>query len=220
MTEDNNIKANIKEALRKEEQKFPQMPADLNAHLMARVEKEVNTKPKRSIAFWPWIVAACVAALITVYLMPPRVGNTEEPDVAKVAPDTTKKQKEVGKEDNPQPFVASNKSKTQIKSKVQRVVDTPDDKLIAKAEAPVETKPAEVVVDENPADIAEAEKPAIGTKRRVLSERDLPVTRPENLKYTKEEIALMRKQANEAYLKWAELELEIAKYNQEQTAAN
>jgi hypothetical protein len=30
----------------------------------------------------------------------------------------------------------------------------------------------------------------------------------------------MKKQALEAYLKWVELELEIAKYNQEQTANN
>ena len=52
----------------------------------------------------------------------------------------------------------------------------------------------------------------------VLTERDIPITRPENYKYTPEEIALMKKQAREAYLKWVELELEIAKYNQEQTA--
>ena len=51
-----------------------------------------------------------------------------------------------------------------------------------------------------------------------LTERDIPITRPENLKYTPEEIALMKKQANEAYLKWVELELEIAKYHLEQTA--
>lgn len=51
-----------------------------------------------------------------------------------------------------------------------------------------------------------------------LTDNDIPITRPENYKYTPEEIALMKRQANEAYLKWVELELEIAKYNQEQTA--
>ena len=54
----------------------------------------------------------------------------------------------------------------------------------------------------------------------VLTERDIPITRPENYKYTPEEIALLKRQAAEAYLKWVELELEIAKYNQEQTANN
>jgi hypothetical protein len=53
---------------------------------------------------------------------------------------------------------------------------------------------------------------------RMLTERDIPITRPENYHYTPEEIALMKKQANEAYLKWVELELEIAKHNLEQMA--
>ena len=51
----------------------------------------------------------------------------------------------------------------------------------------------------------------------VLTERDIPITRPENYKYTPEEIALLKRQAAEAYLKWVELELEIAKHSQEQT---
>lgn len=62
--------------------------------------------------------------------------------------------------------------------------------------------------------------PAVTPKPRILTERDIPITRAENMKYTKEEIALMKKQANEAYLKWMELELEIAKYKMEQTANN
>ena len=45
-----------------------------------------------------------------------------------------------------------------------------------------------------------------------------PISRPENYHYTPEELALMRRQANEAYLKWMELELEIMKYQYEQVA--
>ena len=76
-----------------------------------------------------------------------------------------------------------------------------------------ETVPAETII--------EAEQPAIAqTTTTTLSERDIPITRPENYQYTPEEIALMKKQANEAYLKWVELELEIAKYHIEQTAQN
>ena len=52
----------------------------------------------------------------------------------------------------------------------------------------------------------------------VLTERDIPISRPENYHYTPEELALMRRQANEAYLKWMELELEIMKYQYEQVA--
>jgi hypothetical protein len=54
----------------------------------------------------------------------------------------------------------------------------------------------------------------------VLTERDIPITRPENYRYTPEEIALLKKQANDAYVKWVQLELEIAKHNLEQTANN
>ena len=55
-------------------------------------------------------------------------------------------------------------------------------------------------------------------KKVVLTERDIPINRPENYHYTPEELALMRRQANEAYLKWMELELEIAKHQFEQIA--
>jgi hypothetical protein len=52
----------------------------------------------------------------------------------------------------------------------------------------------------------------------VLTERDIPISHPENYHYTPEELALMRQQANEAYVKWMELEMEIMKYQYEQVA--
>ena len=60
----------------------------------------------------------------------------------------------------------------------------------------------------------------LGGQPAVLTERDIPITRPENYRYTPEEIALLKKQADEAYVKWVQLELEIAKHNLEQTANN
>ena len=55
----------------------------------------------------------------------------------------------------------------------------------------------------------------------VLTESDLPVTNPENLKHTEEELAILQEKANEAYLKWWEFELEIANYYlDKQTAKN
>ena len=56
------------------------------------------------------------------------------------------------------------------------------------------------------------------TKMTVISERDIPITRPENYKYTPEELAQLKKQAAEAYLKWVELEMEISRNNLQQTA--
>ena len=60
----------------------------------------------------------------------------------------------------------------------------------------------------------------LGGQPAVLTERDIPITRPENYRYTPEEIALLKKQADDAYVKCVQLELEIAKHNLEQTANN
>ena len=78
-------------------------------------------------------------------------------------------------------------------------------------------QPKEMAVSEetSPADLPHTQPPP---QRVVLTERDIPISRPENYHYTPEEIALMRRQANEAYVKWMELELEIMKYQYEQVA--
>ena len=92
--------------------------------------------------------------------------------------------------------------------------------VVAEPRTAQETVPAETVsIETLKAETMKAETPAIAqAATTTLTERDVPITRPENLKYTPEEMALMKKQANEAYLKWVELELEIAKYHLEQTA--
>ena len=69
-------------------------------------------------------------------------------------------------------------------------------------------------------EMASADLPRVQAKPQqvVLTERDIPISRPENYRYTPEELALMRRQANEAYVKWMELEMEIMKYQFEQIA--
>ena len=61
-----------------------------------------------------------------------------------------------------------------------------------------------------------AAAPQPAAKMKVITERDIPITRPENYQHTPEELALLKKQAAEAYLKWVELELEISRNNLEQ----
>ena len=203
---------NLRDAIRMDEMERPQMPADLNARLMKRVGEE-NAKPQRRRMLWPWIAAACVAAVIAVYLTPPKdfVGEVNEAPVvaAKVEQPAAEPAQTVAPQPEVQPVQAPVK---RIVAKVQpKKSETPS--VVPQQEEPAtteqllaqETKPAEKKVDE---------------KSVTLTERDIPITRPENYKYTPEEIALMKKQANEAYLKWVELELEIAKNNLEQTAQN
>ena len=80
------------------------------------------------------------------------------------------------------------------------------DKFMAAQTAPDSAQPALVA--------AVAPQPA--AKMKVITERDIPITRPENYQHTPEEFALLKKQAAEAYLKWVELELEISRNNLEQ----
>lgn len=82
MREDNNKELRLKdiairEAIRQEVPVRPQMPKDLNARLMQRVEKEVNCKPKRSVVVWPWIAAACVIGVLMMVFTPPRSADDD-----------------------------------------------------------------------------------------------------------------------------------------------
>ncbi len=203
---------NLRDAIRMEEAEGPQMPADLNARLMQKAQR-LSVKEKSKKKWWPWIAAACVAGFMMVYLTPPKdttMGTDTNQEVAvKVEPRQAKPQQDVQQEiilpeapvkEAPKQIAQS----TPAKPKKQQ---TP---VVAEPQIAQETAPTETLKAETPA-IAQA-------ATTTLTERDVPITRPENLKYTPEEMALMKKQANEAYLKWVELELEIAKYHLEQTA--
>jgi hypothetical protein len=109
------------------------------------------------------------------------------------------------------------------KSKVKTTVVKRDAALLAQDAKTAQTPTAEATtmpaVEEANKELAVAESAKPQEKMVTLTERDIPITRPKNYQYTPEEIALMKKQANEAYLKWAELELEISKYNLEQASS-
>ena len=215
----------LREAIRQEELSRPPMPKDLNARLMKRVEKEVNNKPaKKSLRLiWPWIAAACVAAIIAVNFTPPKqdVTDSGKTEVAKVEKEPAKNQLQETKPDDTQPLIAKAEPEKPQKQEAQTpatVISTPPvTKANVEEYKPQVTEPIEESVEQEPL-LAAAEKPQQKQKPRVLTERDIPITRPENYRHTEEEIALMRRQANEAYLKWVELELEIANHYYEQTA--
>ena len=203
---------NLREAIHEEEKALPQMPADLNARLMQRVESGRSARKRRII--WPWIAAACVTALIAVYLTPPKAVAPQQDVVAKV---------ELKAEEH---VANSQESRLSDISSVTTIEDAPQATAAPVKHKHVASKQSDVI-DKEPllaqetTETAHAEEIPIHTEETAsttLTERDIPITRPENLKYTPEEIALMKQQATEAYLKWVQLELEISKYNLEQTA--
>lgn len=203
---------NLREAIHEEEKALPQMPADLNARLVQRVESGRSARKRRII--WPWIAAACVTALIAVYLTPPKAVTPQQDVVAKV---------ELKAEEH---VANSQESRLSDISSVTTIEDAPQATAAPVKHKHVASKQSDVI-DKEPllaqetTETAHAEEMPIHkeeTASTTLTERDIPITRPENLKYTPEEIALMKQQATEAYLKWVQLELEISKYNLEQTA--
>ena len=207
----------LREALRQDEAELPQMPADLNARLMKRMAQEKPVAKTRRL--WPWVAAACVAAFIIVNIMPPKASPpaplAKERGV--VTPDTHRAEKpmiaEVERE-AAQPAAAPTKTK---KAKARTNVVKHDVALLAQETTATESVTPEVKAEEE-AKPELAQAVTQDAKPMTLTERDIPITRPENYKYTPEEIALLKKQADEAYLKWVELELEIAKHHLEQTA--
>ena len=192
---------NLRDALRMDEAERPQMPADLNERLMQRMASKEEKKPRRIV--WPWIAAACVAGVMMIWLTPPKEASPLTP--LQEARGTQETEKMVKPEAEKKAEAQMAKVETKVRKRVR----------LTKKRPPVPEQASEPANDlaMTKAEIAKPEE-----KPMTLSERDIPITRPENYHYTPEEIALMKKQANEAYLKWAKLELEIAKHQLEQTA--
>jgi hypothetical protein len=224
MTEDklNSLRqqdTNLRDAIRLDERERPQMPADLNARVMQKVEQKSHTTRTRKL--WPWIAAACAAGVIAIFLTPPKdtteinKGTTVAVNVeqSKESLDSESQMSETQMSEtqmseaqttSPQRVIKQKGNLVPVKSAKQQYKPVTTDNLLAH-----EITPAEQPTTEK----TSTEEPTV-----TLTESDIPITRPENYKHTPEELALLRKQADEAYLKWVELELEISKNNLQQTA--
>lgn len=220
MKENANIKDYLREAIRHEEMARPSMPTDINERIMRRMEQETVRKKglKRLRKLWPWLAAACVAAFILVYTAPPEKEVTESRSTAEITEAETPKRLSTE-------MCSTEKRSTESRAKEMIAMAKPEKVITVKQKAhKVVTAKRDTISEKKEedkvCDLAMAEKAEESQKPRTISESDLPITRPENLRYTPEEIALMKRLANEAYIKWVKLELEIAKYNIEQSAYN
>lgn len=212
----------LREAVRRREQRQPPMPAGLNERLMQRIEKEVPAKtPGRHRRIWPWIAAACVAAVmvvVTIWQVPQLSPASQVVNTTQSFPAPQGEGIEVGsgEQNSPEPrTIAKNKAR----HKPRRKASPRQELLLAQEALPAQAvdqgdRTLDSVQNHEPVPLIHQAE----AKPTVLTECNLPITRPENYRYTPEEIALLKKQANEAYIKWMQLELEIAKYNLEQMA--
>ena len=245
---------NLREALRQEEAALPQMPADLNDRLMKRLHHE---RRQRHFAVWPWVAAACVAAVVAVLLpsresrdeamtgsgelqtrtsslatgQDSRISLQETKDMA--SPTTVQDSRMTNPDTHNRRTAKTIGREAELETKTPRLLTHPSSPVakVHPEEHGETTRKAEELLAQGKTtdmsqevtaidEMASADLPRVQAKPQqvVLTERDIPISRPENYRYTPEELALMRRQANEAYVKWMELEMEIAKYQFEQIA--
>ena len=212
--------AALRDAIRLDEMDAPKMPSDLNARLMKRMAAEASTA-SRTRKLWPWIAAACAVAFIAVFITPPKFGTEGAEMVAKV--EKTEAPAQTAPTPAPAAVVAKAEPIAPIAPAAPKVAPVaPKATKAAKPAiaAPAKPEAIEPAVEHVLAAATTVPKAVAEEKMVTMSERDIPITRPENYKYTPEELAQLKKQAAEAYLKWVELELEISKNNLQQTAQN
>ena len=205
--------AALRDAIRLDEMEAPKMPSGLNARLMKRMAAEAPTA-SRTRKLWPWIAAACAVAFIAVFITPPKFGTEGAEMVAKVEKKEITAPAAVEAKAEPIAPIAP------AAPKVAPVAPKAPKAAKPAIAAPAKPEAIEPAVEHVLAAATTVPKAVAEEKMVTMSERDIPITRPENYKYTPEELAQLKKQAAEAYLKWVELELEISKNNLQQTAQN
>ena len=212
---------NLREALRQDEAALPQMPADLNDRLMKCLHHE---KRQRHFTVWPWVAAACVAAIMVVLLLSPKESCDEAmTGSGELAVQTNSLANEQGANNNLQEAKDIASTTTERAKRItnpntpgRRIANSTEQENPDTRDRRIANSTERTTSDEmSPSDLPHTQ-PA--PQQVVLTERDIPISRPENYRYTPEELALMRQQANEAYVKWMELEMEIIKYQYEQIA--
>ncbi len=224
---------NLREAIRRHEQKQPPMPADLNERLMKRMEEPtLNPSPREGrTKSLRWLAAAACLLIIVgigVTLMKSKeaghVTMLPKPTITVATSESENAAQEVEARETAKVMAAiESKPRARVRREttLRKEVPLPQEAPQTQTAEPTTT---EVAVMEAPNRVDGVVSAQLSTCSQpeptpaVLTERDIPITRPENYRYTPEEIALLKKQANDAYVKWVQLELEIAKHNLEQTA--
>ena len=166
-------------------------------HASDKLKDEVIAKAKAEVRplkvrLLPWLAAACVAGIIGLFLMPPE--QSEEKVISKVKNVSPKTESVRSVETTPEPSVAVVDKKHQVKPSVKNV----------------ETEEPQVQEEPQPRRI----KPQVQEQydeEIMLSEYDVPITRPENLIDTPEDLAQIARLEKQAFISRIREQVEIAK---------
>lgn len=174
-------------------------------HASDKLKDEVIAKAKaevrpRKVRLLPWLAAACVAGIIGLFLMPPEQSEDKaraKVESVKLKDESVKSKVESIKNEvaKPEPYVAVVDRKQQVKTSVRNV----------KAEEPVVQEPKQIQPKENAMPIEQYDE------EMMLSENDVPITRPENLIDTPEDLALIARLEKQAFINRMREQVEIAK---------
>lgn len=174
-------------------------------HASDKLKDEVIAKAKaevrpRKVRLLPWLAAACVAGIIGLFLMPPEQSEDKaraKVESVKLKDESVKNKVESIKNEvaKPEPYVAVVDRKQQVKTSVRNV----------KAEEPVVQEPKQIQPKENAMPIEQYDE------EMMLSENDVPITRPENLIDTPEDLALIARLEKQAFINRMREQVEIAK---------
>ena len=199
----------LREALRRKYSETPQLPADFMAKMQQRMEEPKPVAKTRTL--WRWMAAAaCILLIIGIgfTLWPRHEAQTVQPQVAQKTEQPQTEQPSTVEPQTVEPEAVPAPPAEPAKVRMRPSV--------AKAEPKTELAQAEAATESTEEIVAETPPAPETDMAQALTERDIPITRPENYQHTPEELALLKKQAAEAYLKWVELELEISRNNLEQ----
>lgn len=135
--------------------------------LFDQIMAERKQKP-RFIKLWPWVAAACVAALLIVFLGPPREEASTQPQVAKVEPQKIEPEL---KAVEPMPVIAEKEIATEptpAKRIVAKAVTKPrKENVMPEQDVQEPQKQTEEIIEpiaeptDNTNDIAQAEEPVM-----------------------------------------------------------
>lgn len=166
-------------------------------HASDKLKDEVIAKAKaevrpRKVSLLPWLAAACVAGIIGLFLMPPE--QSEEKIMSKVENVSPKTESVRPVETTSEPSVAVVDKKQQVKPSVKNV--EPEEPQVQEEPQPRRIKPQ--VQEQYDEEI-------------MLSEYDVPITRPENLIDTPEDLAQIARLEKQAFISRIREQVEIAK---------